>query len=194
MPAHDSDLQHVSRARLHAPLAAVARPLLAAVARPLLAVVARPLLVAFACPLLVGLAAAGCGPGFTVTTPAGFAELEDQDEYGYRATTAEGVVVAVRREDNVPYGDLSFWSSAVDAHLRRDGYTAKKGLDVQTADGVQGRQIRYGRHRNGREHAFWASVFVTEDDVVVVEVGGDQTYFQKLEGAVNSAIQSLRID
>jgi len=136
---------------------------------------------------------AGCGAGFTITTPAGFAELEDQEQYGYRATSPQGVVIAVRREENAPYGDLSFWSGAVDAHLRRNGYTAVKAVDVKTADGVAGKQIRYRSKRKGREHAFWVSVFVTESVVVTVEVGGDVEYFDELEKPLAKAIASLRI-
>lgn len=143
--------------------------------------------------VLLAAAALGCGPGFEITTPAGFAELEDQEDYGYRATSAEGVVVAVRREDNRPYGDLAFWSGAVDAELRRAGYVAEKALEVKTADGVSGRQIRYRREIAGRPHAFWATVFVTETVVVTIEAGGDQAHFEKLEKAVAEAIASLRL-
>lgn len=135
----------------------------------------------------------GCGRGFVITTPAGFAELDDQEEYGYRAADAQGVVVAVRHEDNSPYGDLSFWSGAVDAHLRRAGYVADEALAVKSADGVPGRQIRYHRSHEGREFVFWASVFVTDDAVVTVEAGGDRDYFAKVEKAVTAAIQSLTL-
>ncbi|MBW2456753.1 MAG: hypothetical protein JRI68_19710 [Deltaproteobacteria bacterium] len=136
---------------------------------------------------------AGCGAGFSITTPAGFAELEEQEQYGYRATSPQGVVIAVRREENAPYGDLSFWSGAVDAHLRRDGYTAVKAIEVKTADGIAGKQIRYRAERNGRDHAFWVSVFVTETVVVTVEVGGDVEYFDELEKPLAKAIASLQI-
>jgi hypothetical protein len=136
---------------------------------------------------------AGCGAGFSITTPAGFAELEDQEQYGYRATNPQGVVIAVRREDNVPYGDLSFWSGAVDAHLRRNGYTAVKAIDVKTAGDVPGKQIRYQATRAGRDHAFWVTVFVTETVVVTVEVGGDVEFFEQLEKPLTKALASLTI-
>jgi hypothetical protein len=142
---------------------------------------------------MLGLAVAGCGRGFVLTTPSGFAELEAGRDYAYRATNAEGVVIAVRRENNRPYGDLGFWSGAVDAHLRRDGYTADKAVEVQSADGVPGRQIRYHATRERREFVFWASVFVTEANVVVVEAGGDRLHFDKLEGAVGSSLASLEV-
>ncbi len=139
------------------------------------------------------LALAGCSRGFVLVTPAGFAELEAQHEYAYRATNAEGVVIAVRREDNRPYGDLAFWTGAVDAHLRRGGYVADKAVDVQAGNGVPGRQIRYHLARDGREFVFWVSVFVTDADVVVVEAGGDRAHFDKLETAVSSSLGSLEI-
>jgi hypothetical protein len=145
---------------------------------------------------LVAAAAAlgvGCGRGFVIDTPAGFAELEEQESYGYRAANPEGVVIAVRRESNSPYGDLAFWTGAVDAHLRREGYEALKALDVESANGIDGRQIRYRRTRDGRDFVFWVTVFTTDDEVVVVEVGGDKAYFDKLEAAVSSALGSLQV-
>jgi len=143
--------------------------------------------------VLCALGAAGCGRGFSIVTPAGFAELEDQKAYGYRATNAEGVVIGVRREDNRPFGDLGFWSGAVDAHLRRQGYVADKAVDVQSANGVKGRQIHYHSSREGRVFVFWCSVFVTEAKVVVVEAGGDQAHFSKLEAAVRETLDSLEL-
>ena len=142
---------------------------------------------------MLGLGLGGCGRGFVLTTPSGFAELEAGHDYAYRATNAEGVVIAVRREHNRPYGDLGFWSGAVDAHLRRGGYAADKAVEVQSADGVPGRQIRYHATRERREFVFWASVFVTDDKVVVVEAGGDRVHFDKLETAVGSSLASLEV-
>jgi hypothetical protein len=142
---------------------------------------------------MLALGLGGCGRGFVLTTPAGFAELEAGHDYAYRATNAEGVVIAVRRENNRPYGDLGFWAGAVDAHLRRDGYAADKAVEVQSADGVPGRQIRYHATRERREFVFWASVFVTEAKVVVVEAGGDRAHFDKLETAVGSSLASLEV-
>jgi hypothetical protein len=134
----------------------------------------------------------GCtGAGFQIATPDGFAELEDQDDYGYRATNAQGVVLAVRREDNAPHGDLSFWSGAVDAHLRRSGYKVVEAVQVETSMGVRGRQLRYAIEREGRTHAFWVTVFVTADEVITIEAGGDKDFFDKVEKPLARAIDSL---
>ena len=56
--------------------------------------------------LAASLLGIGCGPGFKLNTPDGFVELEDQEEYAFRATTAQGVVMSVRVEPNRPKGNL----------------------------------------------------------------------------------------
>ncbi len=145
--------------------------------------------------LAMSLAAAGALTGCSavhITTPPGFAELDKADGYRYRASNAEGVVLAVRREKNDPSGDLAFWSGAVDAELRRAGYTALEAHEV-AAGGIKGKQIRYAIRREGREHAYWVSVFVTKKSVVTVEAGGDKELFVHQEAAILNAISSLDI-
>ncbi len=135
----------------------------------------------------------GCGAGVQITTPDGFAKLEDQEKYDYRATSPEGVVIGVRREDNAPFGDLTFWSGALDAHMRRGGYKAVDAKPVKAPGGLEGMQLRYTVRRNGREHAFWLTVFVTEQEVITIEAGGDIAFFGGVEKSVSQAIASLRV-
>ena len=151
------------------------------------------LLLCAATALSATLAGTGCSNGFTIATPNGFAELEDQDNYGYRATNAEGVVLAVRREANKPYGDLGFWSGAVDAYLQRKGYQAVETVDVKSADGVAGKQVRYRTSHGDREQIFWVAVFVTGEAVVTVEAGGERDFFVPVEKSLGAAISSLTI-
>jgi hypothetical protein len=137
-------------------------------------------------------AGSGCGPGFAINTPSGFAEIDaEEDEYGYRAANAEGVVLAVRREANEPEGDLDFWTLAVREHLQRSGYSGLVVREVESADGVDGRQLRCRIEREGREHVFWVTVFVSGDRVVTVEAGGDESFFDKQAAAVERALRSL---
>ena len=134
----------------------------------------------------------GCARGFEIATPDGFAELDDE-RYDYRATNAEGVVLGVRKKANEPQGDLTFWSGAVDAHLRRQGYAAVKHVDLESASGIRGKQLRYERHLGGRAHAYWITVFVTDASVITVEAGGDEAFFEGKKTAVEKAIRSLAI-
>lgn len=146
--------------------------------------------------LLLALSAtAACGPSVTLQTPSGFAVLEDQKEYLYRATSAEGVVLGVRAEKNEPRGNIDFWADALDRQLRRGGYVADGDMkEVHTKTGLTGREVRYTRVENGRKYRFWMTVFVTEKRVWVVEAGGDADRFkEKMQLGVQQAIESIRV-
>jgi hypothetical protein len=144
--------------------------------------------------LVIGVAVAlgGCTRDVGIQTPESFAEL-DEGDYAYRATSAEGVVIAVRREDNDPKGTLAFWSSAIDYELRRKGYSAQSAKSVKSADGVAGKQIRYSASREGRPSVLWTTVFVSGGNVIVVEAGGDAAHFEGVESEVEKAINEVEV-
>jgi hypothetical protein len=128
-------------------------------------------------------------------TPAGFAVLPDQQEYVYRATSADRVVLAVRVEKNEPRANLDFWFDVLDGNLRRSGYAPEGEIrQVRAGSGQAGRQIRYTREVAGRSNRFWLTVFVTESKVWVVEAGGDADRFKdKAQQAVQKAIESMSL-
>lgn len=129
--------------------------------------------------LLLLLAATACGPSVSLQTPPGFAVLPKQTEYLYRAASADGVVLAVRAEENKPTGNLDFWSEALDRQLRQGGYKPDgKSEDVKSASGIPGRRLKYTRENQGRTYRYWVSVFVTETRVFCVEAGGDEDRFK----------------
>ena len=141
--------------------------------------------------LATSVSAIGCGHGFGLKTPDGFVELEDQKEYEYRATTAQGVVIGVRVEPNRPKGNLGFWSDAIDLKLRNIGYTAVEAADIKTKSGTKGKQLRYTRSIYERPHVFWFTVFVTEGDVYVIEAGGDERDFTKVKDEIVKSIEGF---
>lgn len=148
-------------------------------------------------PLLAwSLAGAACVPSVTVSTPSGFAVLDDQKEYVYRATSAVGVVLAVRAEKNEPRGNRDFWAAALDRKLRRGGYVPDgPQTEVRTSTGLVGRSLRYTRDESGRKSRFWIAVFVTHDRVWVVEAGGDVERFDEpTQNGIQKAIEALRVD
>ncbi len=137
-------------------------------------------------PLLL-VACAACAPRASLQPPPGFAVLKDQEEYVYRAATADGVAIAVRAEKNEPRGNLDFWFKALDNQLRRVGYVPEAApAEVRTTSGLSGREHRYVRLENGRKYRFWLAVFVTDNRVWVVEAGGDEA---RVDGAMPDAIQ-----
>ena len=145
--------------------------------------------------LAAAVATTGCGPHAGVATPPGFAVLPDQQEYVYRAASAEGVVLAVRAESDEPRGNLDFWADALDRQLQRSGYVPEgAAVDVRTATGRTGREIKYTREANGRKVRFWTAVVVADGRIWVVEAGGDADRFKgKVEQGVQRAIETLAL-
>lgn len=145
-------------------------------------------------PLLLALSllAPACA-SFHVNTPNGFAELEDDERYDYRATNADGVVIAVRVVRNEPRASLEFWGRVVDERLRRQGYVPEGNPEpVRSANGLAGVMFRYGATVGGREHRYQVAVFVQNKKVFVLEAGGDREVFDPAAPAVARALRSFR--
>jgi len=127
----------------------------------------------------------------TMAPPPGFARLDPNDDYAWRATSAEGVVIAVRKNKNRPAGNLEFWTSAVRYELERKGYDRDAVDQVRSADGIDGRRLRYHTVRQGRPFILWATVYVTDNQVTVVEAGGDAAHFERVKPSIDQASRSV---
>ena len=159
--------------------------------------------------LLLGAAmlAAACGPSFVLSTPPGFIELEEKySHYDYRATTADGVVIAAREIDNDRHGELGFWVRAIENRIReRGGYALLESKAVKSADGVEGRQLRFGHDdqagaggspqagstSGARPHLYYLTIFVTEDKIFVLEAGGTKELMTSQAAAIDSVLASF---
>lgn len=124
--------------------------------------------------------AGACAP-FTANTPAGFVELPDQaPQYDYRATTADGVVLAARAFDNDVHGDEKFWAQALENRLRAfGGYALLESRPVTARGGLSGRQLRFGHDQAQKPHLYTLTVFVTKDHVYVLEAGGPKALMDR---------------
>ena len=158
--------------------------------------------------LAAGALAIGCGPSFTLSTPPGFIELDEKySPYDYRATTADGVVIAARELDNDRHGELGFWVKAIENRMReRGGYALIESKQVKSADGVEGRLLRFGHDDqggagsslqaqgtgSGRPHLYYLAVFVTEKKIFLVEAGGTKELISSQAAVVDSAIAAFR--
>ena len=141
--------------------------------------------------------AIGCRP-FNVDTPAAFIELEDQrdHDYDFRATTADGVVVAVQGLPNKQRGTLPFWSEAVRNKLRdARGYALLEETDVRARGGMPGKQMRFGRDEAGHTFRYWVTIFVRHEGrsprVWVIEAGGEQEVFEGRREEIEELIASF---
>jgi hypothetical protein len=148
---------------------------------------------AFALVLLSAFAVA-CGQSFEAKTPAGFVELDETDPaYAYRATTADGLVVAVREIDHEPQGELSFWSRAVENEMRqRGGYALLAQRDVKTRDGLTGKELRFGHDEGNVPHQYNVTLFVTDAKLYVLEAGGTKELMTQHAKELDDYVTSFR--
>lgn len=145
--------------------------------------------------ILLALATVACGPTFQAQPPAGAVEIEnDYDDYDFRATTADGLVFAVRQIDHDPEGDAAFWLTAIKNRMReRGGYALLEEVAVQSADGVRGTQLRFGHDESsGSPHLYYLTLFVTPRSLFLVEAGGTKELMTKHAADVDAAIKAFR--
>ena len=140
-------------------------------------------------------AGTGCGPRFHHPTPKGFVELPAERSYDYRAISADGLVLAARRLDHEPRGELAFWTRAIGNHLRHTGgYALLESRDVKTAGGMSGVQLRFGHDESKHPHLYYVTVFVTDAAIYLLEAGGTRELMEAGAEQVEWAVHNFRID
>jgi hypothetical protein len=141
---------------------------------------------------LAALAAAffGCSPLISAP-PSNFVVLDDAT-YDYRATSADGVVIAATKLRHEPRGELSFWVRAVENRMHdRGGYRLVDQRDVKTSRGLAGRELRF-RHDDGAvPHTYVVAVFVTKRHLFLVEAGGPEERVAEAGPQIDAAITRL---
>lgn len=138
----------------------------------------------------------GCGHHFEIEEPDDFVELEDDRAgYAFRATSAHGVVLAVREVDNESEGNLEFWVDAIKNRMRMNGgYELLEEKDVTAKSGQRGKQLRFGRDQHGVTFRYWLTIFVSKDRVHLIEAGGREELFDEAAPRVERAIANVRVD
>ena len=138
----------------------------------------------------------GCGYAFEASTPPGFVELEQQQDvgYAYRATSADGLVIAVRQLDNDPKGEISFWEQAIENQLRqRAGYSLLEKRDAKSADGTPGRQLRFGHDEGKTPHLYYVTLFVDDHHIYLIEQGGTKELVEAHAADLDGAVTRFRV-
>lgn len=145
---------------------------------------------------VAALALVACGRPFKVQTAPGFVELEAQEpEYEFRATSPEGVVMAIKTVD-VPEdkGDLDFWSKAITLQMRDvQGYALVESKDVTSLDGTKGKQLRFGHDEDNKPFVYWVTLYVAQDRLFLVEAGGAKGAFERFGPSVEWMHKSVKV-
>lgn len=115
------------------------------------------------------LLAAGLTGCWSIETPDGFAKLR-RTRFPYKAVSAQGAVLSVRRFDNGPGANLDFWRQVVaDELVSQRGYKIVDEGATTAKDGSKGHLFHFeGRYR-GEEHSYQLALFVTSSWVYLLE-------------------------
>ena len=140
--------------------------------------------------------AGGCA---TMDLPDNFVAVDDSDlgPYEIRGVSADGMVIAARREDNAENGTLEFWTEAVKRELTGRGYALAKSDPVESDSGTAGTLMTFTATRGGRPYTYLTAVFVTrgligDGEVLVAEAGGETAAFEPRQDDIRTALLSVR--
>lgn len=137
-----------------------------------------------------------CGKPFKIETAPGFVPLEKQSDYSYeyRATTPEGVVIAVRVIDDEDRGDLDFWTQALTLQLRDvSGYALLETTDTKSRDGTKGKILKLGHDEDNKPFTYWVGVFLAQGRLFIVEAGGQKDAFERAKPNVEWTLATLKV-
>lgn len=137
-----------------------------------------------------------CGRPFKVATAPGFVELDGQssDGYQYRATSPEGVVVAVRVMESEDRADLGFWTKSIVLQMRDvSGYALVRTTDIAARDGTPGKRIELAHDEDGKPYIYWISVYVAQGKLFLAEAGAPKDLFERSQASVEWSMKSLEV-
>ena len=139
-------------------------------------------------------ALAGCGKPFDVKTAPGFVALERQDDFDWRATTPEGIVVGIRVVEDEKRGDLGFWTQAMTLQLRDvTGYALLESLDTASADGTKGKLLKFGHDEDAKPYVYWVAIFAAQSRLFIVEAGGRKDLFERAQPSVEWTMKNVTV-
>src|SRR5579883_879794 len=143
----------------------------------------------------VALSTTACGRPFDVRTAPGFVELDNQQpQYDYRAIAPEGVVMGIRVVPLDDKGDLAFWTRAVTLRFRQlNAYALLDQSDVKSLDGTVVKELRFGHDESGKSYIYRVRLFVAQDRLFVVEVGGTKEQMERYKANVDWMLMSVRV-
>ena len=141
----------------------------------------------------LGVALLACHASFSSSAPRGFVELDPTERYDFRATSADGLVLAARQLDNDPQAELSFWTRAVENAMRtRGGYALLETRDVQVAGGLRAKQLRFGHDEASQPHLYYVTLVVTCSAIYVLEAGGTKPLIEQHTPEIETWLHTFR--
>lgn len=139
--------------------------------------------------LIIPLFFIACKAPYTMETPKSFRKYEDTNEF--KMITANGVMLKAREVENYPKGDLEFWTDAMGRHLTERGYIQKETRCFTTHAAKKACTLDFLLPYGTEDWAFSETIFVEDDDIILVEVAGPFDRHAKVADEVKEALKTF---
>lgn len=135
----------------------------------------------------------GCHSSFSTAPPVGFVEVaQGSSAYDFRATSADGLVVAVRELEHDPEGSAEFWARAVQNAMReRGGYALLDTKEIVLRGGLRATQMRFGHDEGKAPHLYQVTVLVTDASIYLLEAGGQKNLVDQGQPVIDRWLQEF---
>ncbi|MFP4140644.1 MAG: hypothetical protein ACOCVI_02815 [Planctomycetota bacterium] len=139
--------------------------------------------------------AGGCMPRGQLAMPENFVELDEQrrGDYEVRGISADGVVIGLRRHDNLKNGSLPFWQDALRNELSTRGYRpAGETEEITSTGGATGKLMTFKTTSRGTEFLYILAMYVQPTHVTTIEAGGKADIVRKHLDELKQSMRSIR--
>ncbi len=135
----------------------------------------------------------GCN-SYRLKPPDGFAEV-DKDDYGARMKAGDDVGLSLKVFDNVRGGTLVFWSEDLVKKLGKRGYVLVGQHEVKSKNGVAGTRFDFAYTAPGStaKKFYSALLFVSDENVVVVQLAGDDAKRAAYSGRIDEIASATAV-
>ena len=129
-----------------------------------------------------------------IDLPANFAAVDKDNLDGYkvRGISADGVVIALRSEDNPENGTLDFWTKAIENEVTGRGYKLTESEKITSNAGQDGMMMTFSTDILSESFTYITAIYVKSKQVLVVEAGGKADAVKEHLPALQKAILSVR--
>jgi hypothetical protein len=146
--------------------------------------------------IAAGCVAGGCTPSpGKLEMPEHFVKLDEQrrGEYEVRGMSADGVVIGLRRHENLENGTVGFWRDALHNELTTRGYQpVGDEEDITSARGTKGKLMTFTTTSRGTEFLYVLVMYVQPRTVTTVEAGGKADAVRKHLDELKKSMRNVR--
>lgn len=145
--------------------------------------------------LALALSLASCAT-LRVERPEGFAVFREpsSSDRVFSAVTPEGMKYRVRIAANYPEQELSFWSDALAAQLKTEGYTRLGEPERFTSGGREGAAFEWGVPYGEENYIYLTAILVDGKEILIAEAAAEASVYERYRGSLLESVKSITVE